>query len=583
MKKTLSKHRTKNNRELHLAVIALSLSMAAAILQGPVANATNVTVTFDGNGGSQCAPDQSASTLTALTTNTCVREGYEFVGWNLTSVGDSDAWLDADDYDFANLTDDTLYAQWIPANSFRFNSGQHKRGNALIDQSTVTQPLASDDGSIMGNDMELNDYFDFYNVATINGVNVGARVTFLGSYGSSGDSLAPDQIDRLDADADGDDNESNYLLKSELDFDTAFTNQDSYAEVRISFFRDLGPTNFITVNPPVAFTVSNLKLSIYDIDNQQWVSIEGFNRYFLSDSTQVTHSTSNVYAYPTFVSPDSNTSGSDSFSIGRATVEFNSIQTFRIRMGVQKEYNIEARDVDGDVETSATYLLDFGPGLPWSGGITPETFDATPSPALNPYTGPIPTSLSVTCVPAGQASTAVLTGERLNTITSAEVDGKAVAVSEVTATSVKLALPALTAGTYSVIYNSSSGRLTHQDSLRVCATSSAVTQGPGPFTITQRFTGYRGDRGPVVARDLRAITAFIQANPGLTSVTCTGSTSGVPAKSTDRALATARATNACNIVKRLVPGITTSISTITGQGVGQFHRAVIITGQGIRP
>jgi hypothetical protein len=87
----------------------------------------------------------------------------------------------------------------------------------------------------------------------------------------------------------------------------------------------------------------------------------------------------------------------------------------------------------------------------------------------------------------------------------------------------------------------------------------------------------------VVARDLRAITAFIKANPGLTSVTCTGSTSGIPAKSTDQALATARATNACNIVKRLVPGVTTFISTITGQGVGQFHRAVIITGQGIRP
>jgi uncharacterized repeat protein (TIGR02543 family) len=288
---------------------------------------------------------------------------------------------------------------------------------------------------------------------------------------------------------------------------------------------------------------------------------------------------------------------------GRADDELYSLDNF-VSVGVE-ELEIRTRNASGDDNLFQAVLLFNGVLVSGSSTVSDPSVNSiagnpvqdrtqapvsppapVSQPALAPYTGPIPTSLSVSCVPAGQASIAVLTGERLNTITSAEVDGKAVAVSEVTATSLKLALPALTAGTHSVIYNSSSGRLTHQDSLRVCASAGApvtITGGQAPFTITQRFTGYRGDRGPVVARDLRAITAFIKANPGLTSVTCTGSTSGVPAKSTDQALATARATNACNIVKRLVPGVTTSISTITGQGVGQFHRAVIITGQGSRP
>jgi hypothetical protein len=204
-------------------------------------------------------------------------------------------------------------------------------------------------------------------------------------------------------------------------------------------------------------------------------------------------------------------------------------------------------------------------------------------PASSPFSGPVP--MSTATIPTQSQTEATLTGERLNLITGATVNGKPVTLKPISSTAKGLVFPALPAGTYDIVFTYvGGGTVIQQSGLRVTAAS--LTQTPikgAPFTITKRFTGYRGDRGPVVARDLRAITAFINANPGLTSITCTGSTSGIPAKSTDQALATARATNACNIVKRLVPGITTSISTITGQGVGQFHRAVIITGQGIRP
>ena len=211
-----------------------------------------------------------------------------------------------------------------------------------------------------------------------------------------------------------------------------------------------------------------------------------------------------------------------------------------------------------------------------SNTVTPTRAAA---PVAPPYTGPIAMHFDVSCVPAGSAMTVTLTGERLNTIKSASVNGTNIPVSAATTTSLKLSLPVMTAGTYDITYVSDSGVLTHQASLRVCVTSAAK---PGEFQVTKRFSGYRGDRGPVVASDRRAIASFLKAHPGLTEITCIGSTSGVPAKSTDPALATARATNACKIVKELAPSISTKISTSTGKGVGQFYRAVTLTGKGVR-
>lgn len=225
--------------------------------------------------------------------------------------------------------------------------------------------------------------------------------------------------------------------------------------------------------------------------------------------------------------------------------------------------------------------------------------EATPTtqPAPIPYSGPVPIMLSGTCLPAA-GGTLTLTGERLTEISGATVSGKDATVSGVTATSLKLTFPALAAGTYDVTYLSSSGSITHQDSLRVCATSGsstpAVTTPTGSgaeagtadpnqrLYVYKRFTNYRGDRGGVVDADRRAITAFIRANPGLTHVTCVGSTSGVPALETDPALATARANGACDVVKSLLPGVSTRIAINTGLGAGQFFRAVVLHGTGTK-
>jgi hypothetical protein len=205
--------------------------------------------------------------------------------------------------------------------------------------------------------------------------------------------------------------------------------------------------------------------------------------------------------------------------------------------------------------------------------ISAPTPQAAPAPA--PYAGPIAMRFDVSCVPADSAMIVTLTGERLNTVKSASVNGTNIPVSAATATSLKLSLPAMKAGTYDVTYVSDSGVLTHQASLRVCS-SSAVQSEPGQFTAQRLFANYRGDSGPVIARDRAAITSFIRQYSGIATVRCVGSTSGVPAKRTDPALAQARAKNACDVVKRLVPNATISIETSTGKGIGQRFRSVTI-------
>lgn len=212
--------------------------------------------------------------------------------------------------------------------------------------------------------------------------------------------------------------------------------------------------------------------------------------------------------------------------------------------------------------------------------------DVTPA-APAPYTGPLPVKLDDQVIPCGIATETALTGLRLGGISSAEVDGKAVEIRSAEATKVELTFPALDSGTYTVIYRSNSGNISHQDSLVVgaCSTTDAgtpdSTDTPEPETPTifrdaKRFFNYVGDRGGVIAADEKAIRSYLGQFENLTRITCIGSTSGVPAISSDEALAQARADNACRIVREMFPDAIVSTRTNTGQGVGQFYRAVSI-------
>ena len=71
---------------------------------------SNMTVTFDANGGTGTTAAQTASSSTALTTNGFSRSGYTFAGWNTAANGSGIAYADGASYAFSSSV--TLYAQW---------------------------------------------------------------------------------------------------------------------------------------------------------------------------------------------------------------------------------------------------------------------------------------------------------------------------------------------------------------------------------------------------------------------------------------------------------------------------------------
>ena len=214
----------------------------------------------------------------------------------------------------------------------------------------------------------------------------------------------------------------------------------------------------------------------------------------------------------------------------------------------------------------------------YEAGFTDVTFTISePKGTPRPYEGPLNMKIQSGEICSG--GNLLITGERLNTIATVEVGEKVATQTLLTDGRLQVSLAGVTPGNYQVRYFIPINALTLTDEIRVgsCSqSSSTATASTATFQARKLFSNYRGDRGPVIARDRAAINAFIKQYKGITSVRCVGSTSGVPAKRTDPALARARAKNACDIVKTLVPNATYTLETSTGKGVGQRFRSVTV-------
>ena len=71
------------------------------------------TVTFDANGGSGSMPSQSSLVAANLTSNTFVRSGFTFAGWNTADDGTGTPYANGASFPFTSST--TLFAQWTAA------------------------------------------------------------------------------------------------------------------------------------------------------------------------------------------------------------------------------------------------------------------------------------------------------------------------------------------------------------------------------------------------------------------------------------------------------------------------------------
>lgn len=96
-------------------------------------------VTFKANGGSGTLVNSSKNTASALPSNSFVRAGYVFNGWNTNAKGTGTAYADRASYSFE--ADLSLYAQWTAVES----GPKLKKYIAIFagDQAALTNPMKS--------------------------------------------------------------------------------------------------------------------------------------------------------------------------------------------------------------------------------------------------------------------------------------------------------------------------------------------------------------------------------------------------------------------------------------------------------
>jgi uncharacterized repeat protein (TIGR02543 family) len=105
-----------------------------------VTGTATYTVSFDANGGSGTMTNQSASTATALTSNSFTLTGYTFAGWS-TSAGGSIDYADGASYPFTSST--TLYALWTANNNTLTFDGNGSTSGATAAQTIATNASAT--------------------------------------------------------------------------------------------------------------------------------------------------------------------------------------------------------------------------------------------------------------------------------------------------------------------------------------------------------------------------------------------------------------------------------------------------------
>jgi len=307
--------------------------------------------------------------------------------------------------------------------------------------------------------LAVGDFVDYFNVVTLNGQQIDSRITITAQGGIESSSSSPGDglLRRLDGEGGG--AEENPFVQSSVRFDNKVG--DEWVEYQIEFFTGLATS---PANPTPA-TLSNLYLSVYDIDNQQYFEASGFSSYELTEDSILSVSAPRFGVTRFAETSNTSTSGTDSQTLGRVTVLFDSVDSFTMRLG-------QNRTTRG---SSASFDLDFSPGLGWLGA---QRVTLTPPAYVAPnYTGPVLESFSTRSVDACQGTVVTITGTRLSGITSATVQGKRAAVIENTADRLVIRTPAgLTAGAnQSLVITSAAGTLTHQNAFNVVGSSEVAS------------------------------------------------------------------------------------------------------------
>jgi hypothetical protein len=398
--------------------------------------------------------------------------------------------------------------------------------------------------------------FRYSNVATIDGVTLDARVTFVEGSNLKGQhdlanpsapAVLPTYLAYLDGYYNPPKDDDKYLFHQTIRVDTAVS---AFAAVRIEFFR-AG-----TTTPQV---VSNLTAHTYDIDFGQGIEVDRLKSYTLSNDTILTSTVLSsgavLIAEPTGTTATATGDGT-AFSKGRVTFVFapDSVFTYRLR-----QQQVSTR--------GAEFEVDFSPdGKAWPAGTqgTATTAPALLSPSTSLISGTQFCPISMTPLVAsnfGGPVTYSVTGTTPSGITLSPTTG--VFSGSTSAT-----------GTWSVSVSGTSGANSSTVTVNLDISASPMTLSPA----TQTVNGASGSA-------ITATSALTATNPcttvtyevtsgelpeGLSLDPATGAITGTPTQEGSTTI-TVTAFDAANPLRTATSTITFSIvalappsQTVTG-------------------
>lgn len=306
----------------------------------------------------------------------------------------------------------------------------------------------------VGEPSVAGDEFLFENAAIIDGQQVNARVTI--------DSLADMDSDELeDLDESGDYFQAEwhewYLRVDAL---SSAQTTDSRAELTIEFEDTQG-------NP---FTIDELFLNAYDVDDNQYVEFAAFQEYSLDSNTilNVREGDSGWTRFEEVNGVGTSTSTADPRTISRVKVRYENVTQIRLAVG-----QTESNDY-------ANYYFDFSAGVSWESNANPNAIEPVsvtnfvdlPPVSASTYSGPV--VRSVTNAALGHSVT--VTGERLETVTAVEVDGTRIAIANPSASKFTFVVPeGMTVGRKDLALIGSFGKLVAQRAFTISSTVGSLS------------------------------------------------------------------------------------------------------------
>lgn len=115
----------------------------------------------------------------------------------------------------------------------------------------------------------------------------------------------------------------------------------------------------------IAVELRNLLINTYDLDNDQWVAFSSFQQYQVNNTSPVGVSLISGTTLVRFLGPNSNYSGDESFTKGRARVIYDQVSSVDIRIYAPG---------------GSLYGLQFGAGVDWpSASMFSNTFNVAPT------------------------------------------------------------------------------------------------------------------------------------------------------------------------------------------------------------